>query len=785
MNKVQDFNPISFYSGGLAKEADIAANLDILRTQYIESWKEEDKEGDIVFNRAWKDKLCDKNVMEDGVRIIVIYGHRGSGKTTLCRRMIYDLNKAFSIPVIDMLNETLAPENIDDIIRKTKEDQGRCLHIFTEIEDIHDDFVIHKLKEAIRKLAKSGLNITIYINIDTNKWKQIETKIGNSILHITDHKPEEWHLRGNFDEREIDDLIIKLRHHKSLHRLAEKNDRYIRFLFRRKAKKRILVSLIEVTRGTDVAQDINEILWPQYQSLSKQGKWAYALVVLFHSFGLEIPYIVMEGALKELIDDTEYFLSESFQAETAEIIEYNSDKFTFKSRHRIIAETLSKRFRDEYKYKIIRAVLISLDLNDTDNHLPFFKKMCDYKIFRTISNLEPLIEDVKNGRLETIQNKNISIFLNSITRIYQGRKMNMQAKELAEKSYQLWDYIANQAFYLHAFCCLYLGEIENAKKAANELIKATNLPYHQLHGIAILRVLREWDAADKALKDFEKSQDITLFSDYYKYCREVDQGRIMVWKDDDIDSLNPRNALDKIEYFVEIGGYDEKTIINLYKKVIRKKHDFIIGYISFFKYLNNLPDNDEEIILQHLQEIKKECEYHISQFEGFIKNYPPDLQSILYSNLARALFKIDYINNKDYIHKNVCEKNFENAIKLKDKNFYAHNWYGTFLKEVCNNIKSAKIHYYHAVKGDELNPVFRYNLALLYYEETIYFRKNIEKAKDLTIESIKLCKENQKWADFSQYPSELIKNINSLLRRTDLIEGDFLDRDLTLLPDAG
>ena len=46
-------DPVSFYSGGLATQSDIAANLDVPRTQYMNEWTDENGNP----HRAWKDLL--------------------------------------------------------------------------------------------------------------------------------------------------------------------------------------------------------------------------------------------------------------------------------------------------------------------------------------------------------------------------------------------------------------------------------------------------------------------------------------------------------------------------------------------------------------------------------------------------------------------------------------------------------------------------------------------------------------------------------------------------------
>jgi hypothetical protein len=600
---------------------------------------------------------------------------------------------------------------------------------------------------------------------------------------------EDRHLEGRLDEREMAELISRLKNHHCLFRLEHKTDKTINLLFLRKAKRRLLPSLIELTRGTEAEQELSDILWQEYQDLSSKAQWAYALVIMFHAFGIEIPYSIMEGALSELTGDQGYFESEDFQAETAEIV-YRPMSASYSSRHRLVAETLLQRFsgveRDNFKHKLFKATLNSLNLSN-EKHRHFFKKVLRRKVFDKMKNLEDLIEEVEDGEFTPIKDRDISRVLNSIIRIYQGRGKNEEGKQLADESLKRWNHIGNQASYLRAFYCFHLGETDEVRKAAFELVKAIDYPYHVLHGITLLRVLRDWESADVALYDFEDSMgsEITTYSEYYHLRREVDQGLRVTWSDSDINSLKPRMALEKIKYMLGRGGSDEKTVINQYKTLIRRQHDFIDAYLYFFKYLNQQhAEDDEDKLLEQYRELQHECEYHIDRHEGHYRNYPPDLLSILHSNLARALFKIDYIQKNGYPNRTACGDHFQKAISLKAKNWYALDWYGTFLKEVMKDRGGARGYYERAMAGDETNPMFKQNLALLYYEAPTFSRNGLKKARKLAYDSRSLCTEDSQWEDFYYYPNELIAGIYSLLARIDIKDGDPLDHDMSFSPDA-
>jgi hypothetical protein len=783
--KAIEADPTYFYAGRKVTQADVEANLDVPRTQYVSTWQ--DEQG--LPQTAWSKRLFDQaldTLSKRRVRIVILYGHRGSGKTTLCRRMIHDLRDS-SIPAFDLLTETLTRRHAKDFLTQVRAAPEKSTHVFTQIEDIDDNNAVREFLEAIREVAYNQVPFTIYVSIDTNKWKQIEARMGSAILALGGMM-DFRHLRGRLDEQEMACLISKLKEHDCLFSLKGKTDENIWFLFRRKAKKGLLTTLIEVTRDTAYGNELAEILWKEYQGLSNRAKRAYALLTLFHAFGIAIPSAIMEQALGELTDQW-YFESESFNIETADVV-YRPTADSYSTRNRLSAETLLDRFRDaswdNFKLKLILSILRSLDLSIPEQRA-FLKLMLDRKVLKMLNNLEPLVEQLKKGRIGSIQGRHISRVLNAIVRIYQSKDRHQEGKRLCDESLRHWKEIGNQAHFLRAFCCYYLNETEQVRKAASKLISTNGYPFHALHGIALFRMLRDWKEADAALKAFEKSYggELELYPDYRRLRKEVDVGLSVIWQDADISTLKPALALEKIERLLVDNGAAEEVVIAEYQKLVRRQQDFWFAYLSFFTFLNRpRSDEEDEVRLHRYRILERECRYHLERYESQHKNYSKDVLSVLLSNLARAIFKIDYILKKAYQNPKACEEYFQRAITLKKDNWYAYNWYGTFLKEVSNDRNGAKIYYEHALNGDQENPVFRYNLALLSYEAPIYSREGLERAHKLALSSRGLCSPDSKWAEFYQYPDELIISISSLLNRTDLRNGDPLDKDELIHSDA-
>lgn len=771
-------DPAAFYSGGVASPGDIAANLDVLRTQYISAWT--DIQG--APQKAWKSflfKQAKKTLQKKKSRFVIIYGHRGSGKTTLCRRMSHDLKES-SVPVIDLIPDTLSLEHVEEISNKLRAEKEQCVHIFSKIEDIQDVMLLQNFKASLKKLVELQTPFTIYLTVDTNKWRQIESKIGNTVQSMG-YVLESRHLNGKLDEAEIAQLVLKLKTNNCLFRLKHKPEGYILNLFRKKAKKGLLTSLIEATRGMEEGQELSDIIWQEFETMTERAKFAYGLVALLGAFGIKIPFSIMEKALANLTGDRSYFESTAFNAETAEII-WHPRSVSYSTRHRLVAETLLQRMDykewEGFKYKILFAALNSIDVVLPLDY-SFYTMIVERKVFRVIKDLDLLIQSINDGTIGSIQDRDISRAFNSIIRIYQGRNENLKGKYLSDDSLRHWNHIGNQAYYLKAFCCYFLEEYEDAKSYAIDLIEAIDYPFHMLHGVVLLCRLKEWNMADKALKNFEEhiGSDSGLYPTYHELRKEVDLRLSVDISTDDIESLTPSLALDKIEQVLVNIEANERDALDQYKKLVRRQHEFFRGYLSFFSYLRPLPNEDDSVALEQYRILSDECKYHLGQHEDHYLNYPTDVRSLLHSNLARSLYKIDYILKNGYKHHDICEDNFQQAIRLKPDHLYACNWYGTFLKDVHKDRENAKKYYKRAIAGDKNNPLFKYNLSLLYYEDEVFSRHNLQTALELAEKAKLECTAGSHWENFTYFIDDLMQNISLLLEHNNIKDGDHLEPD--------
>jgi hypothetical protein len=701
--------------------------------------------------------------------------------------MIHDLCKA-RIPTTDFLSESLdvfTPELLP--VQNLSRDQ--ITQVFTGIDDIYNENEVRGFAKLIKHLSTARCRFTVYLTIDTNKWKQIDSKL-KTIASFNSCNLTPWHLRGQLDQTELSDLIQRLKTHGCLFRLTHKSDELIWSAFSRKAKRGLLPTLIEATRGTEENQNLEAILWDEFVQLSQKAKWAYALVTIFKAFDISVPGPVLEKSLEMLTGDPGYFASPDFIAETAEIVLARGNG-TYSARHQLVAETLLNRFLDpdweNHNVRILCSVLRSLDISETGLNAPHdavFKMFNDRKVARVVSRLETLVEEIDRGRFPNIHGKNISRLLNSFIRVLQGRESYKYGKELATKSLGVWEHIGNQASYLRAFCEYKLDEFDNARNAAHELVKATEYPYHVLHGVVLLCVLHDWSTADDALNDFKQlhGDEAITFTGYLDLRRKVDLFTKVGWSDSDFETIPPARQLEKLEDELEDVA-DEETVVHRYQTLVRNNQDFFRAFMAFFRYLyRTRQDEDDASRIKRLRLLEAECRYHLRLDDEHYRKYFKDVRSLLCSNIARALFKIDYLSKTEH-HQHECEKYFQEAIKLKHDNWYAHNWYATFLKESKGDRWGAENHYRLAVAGETQNPIFKYNLALLIFSEDTFQRNRLEEAHNYALESLSLIRAGPFWKDFAYWPQTLLDSINLLLLRSDLGEGQRLDNDTSMLGD--
>jgi hypothetical protein len=393
-------------------------------------------------------------------------------------------------------------------------------------------------------------------------------------------------------------------------------------------------------------QDLGSILWEEFGALSARAQWAYALIAILHASYLPVPQDLLGKALSRLTGEPGYFASPDFVNETADIL-FRRAARGYITRHSLIAETLLGKLSgaewEDYRFRLLHATLEALDLSRTE-HRTLFDLMNDRKVARVLSNLTPLVDEIAFGRMASIQGRHISEFLNGIVRIYQGRGWYDEGEKLASRSFEFWSHIGNHATYLRAFCQYEQGKLVEVQRAVTILLEAKDYPHHLLHGVTLLCVLKQWPEAKKALDDFEGRHkgSTSEFGDYRDLRRRIDLFLNVKWAEGNLDSLAPALALERIQ--LGLDDSPQKQVVEQFRRLVRRQHDFFRAFLTFFTYLHrNRPAELEPAKIERLRLLEEECRFHLCRHNEHHRKYPDDVLSLLHSNLARSLLKMDYL----------------------------------------------------------------------------------------------------------------------------------------------
>lgn len=770
LNPATNPNPQAFYQGAPASYADIAANLDIERTQYVRPWKDDQQQ----IRRPWKEQILrQKSTSNAKPRIMFLCGCRGTGRTTLLRRIAYDLRSA-KVPCVDLLLSGLTPAHVDPLRQLAGLENG-VPHIITTIDDIHSRMDVAPFLDALSLIVASTIAAVVFVRVDSSDIGRVESVVG-PVLQRLDCRSDTLRLRSQLDDIEMAELLDRLTTYKCLFFLQGKPRDYQLKVFARKAKRSLIAMLLEATRAPE-GGEFSTIVWREFESLNPITQALYAFVALCHSRGLPVPGTVLDG-LQDHIPGLRTPKQRSEPIEMRDILSVSaSGEYT--TRNRRLAEVFAQQFTkgeyDRTKLALFIGLFRGIDVRRPDHKL-FFKRLLRTSIFGCLHALEPLVTEIRHTVRSLLGPTNAARTLNSLIRTLQSRREYQRAFVLARESIQLWRDGHNQAYFLRGFCEYYLGRHGAAQATALRLIEHIELPYHFLHGVGLLRLLRDWKKCSSALEHFavRYSGELDRFPDFARFKLDAD-----LWTKLELTSIatshsKPRIELDRIEIVLIDGGATDDVIFAAYQALIRRQPTFVGAFTSMFTWLNSPVSDSDETRPRRYEWLRDECTYHLDQISRR-KKYPAEIVSLLHSNLGRALFRLDYINSAGQPSSTECEQHFRRAISLRPNNWYAHNWFGTYAKEVKKDRLESKLAYESALAGDWKNPVFRYNLGRLYFETAQYDETALAKAWELAVQSKDICLQSERWNSFARYPDELAWTCATLRQRSTLIHGDPLD----------
>lgn len=348
-------NPEDFYKG-YTSWGNIVSDHDAKRSiTYIN--KTTNKKEKWGYNELFKYLIRKEDEIRSGVSFLLLTGAAGEGKTTLLLRIGYDLHKLREEKEVYVLRLCTGDKiNSKQLISFYRYVQKP---IYLLIDAISIKETASDLWSATYELSIKNIPITIVTAARKDEW---EIAKGRSSLHV--NKYDEM-LLEELERGEIEEILTKLEKNSLLGKLASLSyeERITKF-FEKKAKKQLLVALMELTKG----EPFERILENEYKNLKQfapKAAEAYLVVCFLYQYG----YLVPEGYLQRFcgyIDgQRRLFLDEVINITPKVIIkEWGKGLgIGLRARHPLISSTVVKKILSkEEKEQLICDIVDSVNI---------------------------------------------------------------------------------------------------------------------------------------------------------------------------------------------------------------------------------------------------------------------------------------------------------------------------------------------------------------------------------------------------------------------------------------
>ena len=333
--------PKIFYRGLSSGWGAIEQNLDVRR-----------KLVDTILTDA---VLAEPGDRPDGVEIILIKGHAGSGKSVLLRRIAWDASHDYNaVAVMLQPQGSLVPNAIRELLGAIDD----RLYLF--IDDAADR--AREIMTLVQKIGNEGKRLTVLIAERSNEWN-----IGGSSV---DPYLSEQYLIPYLEAAEINGLIDLLAQHHALGTLEQSlpDERFA--AFDQRAGRQLLVALHEATLG----RPFEDIIKDEYDNIvPPEAQDIYLSICVMNR--LNIP--VRAGLIARLHDiPFEYFRRHFFQP-LEHVVQTSYDSllhdYTYAARHPQIAEIAFQRVLVDAEQRLDKYVrcLKALNIDYTSDEKVF------------------------------------------------------------------------------------------------------------------------------------------------------------------------------------------------------------------------------------------------------------------------------------------------------------------------------------------------------------------------------------------------------------------------------
>lgn len=480
-----------FYKGIFANWSPIAYNLDIER---------EIKDGILteIFLNHGDDDIS--------VKLYLIKGHAGTGKSVLNKRIAWDAATLFEKNCFYLKpNAILRYDVIEELYSFFKD----RIYLFLDNANQNETEIANLLTISRR----NEIPLTLIVTERTNIWNVECTR-------LKPYLSQSYNLKY-LTISEIEQLIIKLDKNDSLGVLKGKSKEIQIQAFEEKAGRELLVALYEATQG----KSFQDIVLNEYNEIpDESAKPLYLTVCLMHSIGSST-----RAGLLNRVHNVNYsdFKDTFFQPLENLIItrrDYNINDYVYESRHKLIAEfvisgiLLNEQDRFDEYVKILKNIDVDfasdksafLYLTNGKNLLKFFRDPDKIRMLYSIANKKS-IDDPKLMQQEAIFEMNASG-----GNMKRAEQLLNMAHELTDNSDQVIIHSLAELKYVFAEKASTLVEKKKYIREAEELCKLllskkyyTAHPYHTIIKAKLLLLKlhlenSELTPIEKLVKEVEK-----------------------------------------------------------------------------------------------------------------------------------------------------------------------------------------------------------------------------------------------------------------------------------------
>ena len=315
------FNPNSavqpsagfFYRGNLPTWRDLYLELDVRREQadFLESSARQ------ILDRGWDPK-------EDATGTMVITGTAGTGKSTVLRRLGFDLTNTIGIPFL------IAREGVQwdaqRIIQYSRQVKRPIMVLFDSVDSDYQ-----RLRSIIRSLSQQNIPALIMVGARIGSWTTASRRWGPIAV---DHVVQ---LSEHFSSGEVRELVAKLARNGVIAINAITSESY--WLNRAAAAQRVaLVVMLELVQQGR----FEEILLSEYQGLQDSlAEESYKVVSIIHEFGTPIQRELLRRVLECRWED---FIERVLQGAATNVViedyETETGRGFYRSKHPVIAQLI-------------------------------------------------------------------------------------------------------------------------------------------------------------------------------------------------------------------------------------------------------------------------------------------------------------------------------------------------------------------------------------------------------------------------------------------------------------